>query len=84
MIWWSNAFCTIFSATHYSLAEKRGIYEDWITRLADKAPDIFLYGSDHSNSSVNAITARDYRDRYFAHGGDPLLSRAFHRRAIRF
>ena len=84
LIWWSNAFCTIFSATHYSLAEKRRIYEDWIIRLAETAPDIFLYGSDHSNSSVNAITARAYRDRYFAHGGDPLLARAFHRHAIRF
>jgi hypothetical protein len=84
VIWWSNAFCTIFSATHYSLAEKRRLYEDWITRLADKAPDIFLYGSDHSNSSDNAITARDYRDRYFAHGGDPQMARAFHRQAIRF
>jgi hypothetical protein len=84
VIWWSNAFCTIFSATHYSLAEKRRIYEDWITRLANRAPDIFLYGSDHSNSSVNAITARDYRDRYFAHGGDPLMARTFHRHAIRF
>lgn len=84
LIWWSNAFCTIFSATHYSLEEKRRIYEDWIVRLADAAPDIFLYGSDHSNSSVNAIKARDYRDRYFAHGGDPLLARAFHRQSIRF
>jgi len=83
-IWWSNAFCTIFSATHYSLEEKRRIYEDWIVRLADAAPGIFLYGSDHSNSSVNAVTARDYRDRYFAHGGDPLLARAFHRQSIRF
>jgi len=84
LIWWSNAFCTIFSATHFSLEQKRRIYEDWIVRLAEAAPDIFLYGSDHSNSSVNAITARDYRDRYFAHGGDPLLARAFHRHSIRF
>ena len=84
LIWWSNAFCTIFSATHYSLEQKRRIYEDWIVRLSEAAPDIFLYGSDHSNSSVNAITARDYRDRYFAHGGDPLLARAFHRHSIRF
>ncbi|WEK00797.1 MAG: hypothetical protein P0Y59_03615 [Candidatus Sphingomonas phytovorans] len=84
LIWWSNAFCTIFSATHYSLEQKRRIYEDWIIRLSEAAPGIFLYGSDHSNSSVNAITARDYRDRYFAHGGDPLLARAFHRHSIRF
>ncbi len=34
--------------------------------------------------SVNAITAKDYRDGYLARGGDPLLSRAFHRRSIRF
>lgn len=83
-IWWSNAFSTIYCAAHHSLAEKRRIYDDWIARLADIAPDIFLYGSDHSNSSVNAITAYDYRERYFAQGGDPLRARAFHRRAIRF
>lgn len=83
-IWWSNAFCTIYSAAHHSLDEKRAIYEGWIARLADRAPGIFLYGSDHSNSSVNAITARDYRDLYFAQGGDPLSARAFHRQAIRF
>ena len=84
VIWWSNAFCTVYSAAHHSLAEKRRIYEDWIARLADKAPDMFLLGADHSNSSVNAITAADYRAGYQARGGDPLLSRAFHRRAIRF
>ncbi len=83
-IWWSNAFCTIYSAAHHSLDEKRRIYDDWIARLADRAPGIFLYGSDHSNSSVNAITAGDYRERYFAQGGDPLNARAFHRQAIRF
>lgn len=83
-IWWSNAFSTIYSAAHHSLEEKRRIYGDWIDRLADKAPGIFLYGSDHSNSSVNAITARAYRDLYRADGGDPLRARAFHRRAIRF
>lgn len=84
VIWWSNAFATIYSATHHSLDEKRALYEDWIVRLADRAPGIFLYGSDHSNSSVNAITAGDYRARYFAEGGDPLRARAFHRQTIRF
>ena len=84
VIWWSNAFSTIYSATHHSLEQKRAIYADWIVRLAEKAPGIFLYGSDHSNSSVNAITAGDYRDQYLADGGDPLTARAFHRQAIRF
>jgi hypothetical protein len=84
IIWWSNAFSTIYSAAHHSLEEKRRIYADWIAALADRAPAIFLYGSDHSNSSVNAITAGEYSGRYFAEGGDPLRARAFHRQVIRF
>lgn len=84
VIWWSNAFSTIYSAAHHSLEEKRRIYADWIEALAERAPSVFLYGSDHSNSSVNAITAGEYRARYVAEGGDPLSARAFHRQAIRF
>lgn len=84
VIWWSNAFSTIYSARHHTLDEKRQIYEDWINRLAATAPDIFIYGSDHSNSSVNGLTAADYRDAYVAHGGDPLQARPFYRRAVRF
>lgn len=84
VIWWSNAFSTIYSARHHGLKDKRRLYEDWIGRLAERAPGLFLYGSDHSNSSVNGLTARDYRDGYFTRGGDPLLSRSFHRHAIRF
>ena len=58
VIWWSNAFCTIFSACHYTLEEKQELYEIWIGKLAAKAPGILLYGSDHSNSPVNCIRCR--------------------------
>jgi hypothetical protein len=83
-IWWSNAFCTIYSATHYGLEQKRQSYEQWARGLAQRAPGIFLYGSDHSNSSVNGIAAGEYWEGYQAQGGDPLLARQFHRRQIRF
>ncbi|MEA2764343.1 MAG: hypothetical protein QOK07_747 [Gemmatimonadaceae bacterium] len=84
VIWWSNAFCTVYSATLYSLEQKREIYERWARGLAAKTPRLFLYGSDHSNSSVNCITAGEYWQRYAAQGGDPLLARRFHRHEIRF
>jgi hypothetical protein len=84
VIWWSNAFSTIYTATHHGLAAMQAIYEDWLARLAAKAPGLWLYGSDHTNMSVNAITAKAYREGYLARGGDPLLARTFHRRRIRF
>jgi hypothetical protein len=84
VIWWSNAFCTTYSAWHYTLEEKRAMYERWIRGLGDQAPHLVVYGSDHSNSSVNAITAGEYRERYFQGDGDPLRARHFFRHAMRF
>ncbi len=84
VIWWSNAFCTIYSAYHYTLDEKRDFYERWIAKLANKAPRILLYGSDHSNSPVNGISAADYLREYRKQGGDPLGERRLYRYAMRF
>jgi hypothetical protein len=60
------------------------MYERWIRGLGDQAPHLVVYGSDHSNSSVNAITAGEYRERYFQGDGDPLRARHFFRHAMRF
>jgi hypothetical protein len=84
VIWWSNAFCTTYSAWCYTLEEKQRIYGDWIQALAAKAPRAFVYGSDHSNSSVNCISAGDYYRRYLLDGGDPLRARSFYRHEMRF
>jgi hypothetical protein len=84
VVWWSNAFCTIFSAYHYTLEEKRERYENWVGKLAAKAPRILVYGSDHSNSPVNFVTAAEYWGRYQAEGGDPLTERDLYRHAMRF
>jgi hypothetical protein len=83
-IWWSNAFCTTYSAWHCTLEEKQDTYEKWIRALAAKAPHVFVYGSDHSNSSVNCISAGDYCLGYLRGGGGPLRARNFHRHRIRF
>jgi len=84
VIWWSNAFCTTYSAWRYTLEEKQRIYDDWIRALAAKAPRAFVYGSDHSNSSVNCISAGEYCRRYLLDGGDPLRARYFYRHEMRF
>ncbi|MGA3239232.1 MAG: hypothetical protein ABSG03_23390 [Bryobacteraceae bacterium] len=84
VIWWSNAFCTIFSACHYTLEEKQELYESWIRKLASKAPGILLYGSDHSNSPVNCLGAAEYWKSYQEAGGDSLGERRLYRHAMRF
>lgn len=83
-IWWSNAFCTIYSALHHGLSGKRRLYEEWIDGLALRAPSLFLYGADHANMSVNGMTAVEYRDAYHRVGGDPLTARQLYRRTLRF
>jgi hypothetical protein len=84
VIWWSNAFATVYSAWHYSVEQKRLFYERLIRSLAVRAPQLLLYGSDHSNSSVNGMNAAEYLVEYEKAGGDPLKERRLHRRAIRF
>lgn len=84
VIWWSNAFSTLYSAWHCTVEQKRRIYESWIRALAERAPRILIYGSDHSNSSVNSTRAREYWEAYRAEGGDPLSERSFFRHRIRF
>jgi len=84
VMWWSNAFATVYTACHYCIEEKQALYESWIRALALKAPEMLLYGSDHSNSSVNGMNARDYLTAYEKAGGDPLKERRLNRRAIHF
>jgi len=62
VIWWSNAFFTIYSNWLYTIAERRELYTTWIDRLAARAPSLWLYGADFMNISVNHLTAAEYRD----------------------
>ena len=60
VIWWSNAFFTIYSNWFFTIAERRQRYVSFINGLAETAPGLYLYGADHMNSSVNSIRADEY------------------------
>lgn len=61
VIWWSNAFFTFYSNWLYSLEQRQDIYQAWIEKLAFCFPNIYLYGADYANISVNQIQAFEYQ-----------------------
>jgi hypothetical protein len=72
VIWWSNAFFTVFSNWFLTVPERKAIYDRWISALAGRNRQLFLYGFDYNNTGVNNIQADDYAERYFRHGSDYL------------
>lgn len=72
VIWWSNAFFTVYANLKYTINERKRNYDDWINQLAAANPDIFIYGSDYNNISVNCIQAGTYAEQYSKSGGDYL------------
>jgi len=66
VIWWSNAFFTVYGNWFHIPTHRRACFEHFIASLAAAAPDLLLYGNDDNNSCINCITAADYSDRYFA------------------
>lgn len=73
VLWWSNLFFTMYSNWFYTVEERRTMYGEWLERLVGKNPDMFIYGSDYNNISVNHIRAKEYLSR-FANGGDDYLN----------
>jgi len=60
LIWWSNAFFSIFSNWCHTGKERSELYLNWVEKLARKAPHLLLYGSDCYNISVNFFPAAEY------------------------
>lgn len=71
-IWWSNAFFTIYSNWLYTADERKKIYDNWLEKLVERNPDIYIYGSDYNNTNVNHIRAGEYLERYRVMGDDYL------------
>jgi hypothetical protein len=63
----------MYSNWFFTTEERRKIYEAWIQRLAAKNPDVFIYGSDYNNMSVNNFRAGEYLER-FTNGGEDYLN----------
>ena len=83
VIWWSNAFSTIYSNWFLTIDERRRHYLTWIEGLAARAPSLLLYGADHINSSVNSIRADEYDVLFARNCSDALNPGQFHRLQIR-
>lgn len=64
VIWWSNAFFTMYGNWFYSLDQRQSAYEAWLESLASINPRMHCFGSDYNNSNVNRIQAGECWDRY--------------------
>ena len=72
IVWWSNAFFTMYGNWLYSIEQRKQAYDHWIEQLASRNPDLDLFGSDYNNTSVNFVQAADYWDQYRQSGVDCL------------
>jgi hypothetical protein len=84
VIWWSNAFFTVYSNWMLAADRRQAIYRRWIERLARSAPRLLLYGATADNVSVNFVRAAEYWDWYQSHAGDELAPGSLHRVEILF
>ena len=64
ILWWSNAFFTMYGNWFYSLDQRQRIYQQWIERIAAKNPALYLFGSDDTNANVNCLQAGEYWQQY--------------------
>jgi hypothetical protein len=73
IIWWSNAFFTVYGNWFNTLDERRQVYDNWIQQIVRLNPDLFLFGSDHNNVNVNSVRALEYGDAYQRAGSSSLI-----------
>lgn len=83
VMWFSNAPFTVYSNWSYTLDERKRLYEDFIGQLAERNPDMLLYGADYTNTSINCITAGEYWKRYRDIEHDSLCPQPLNRYQIR-
>jgi hypothetical protein len=84
VIWWSNAFFSVWGNWLLDGVSRKRLYERFVEALAERNPDLFLYGSDFTNSSVNDIRAAEYRDLLCETECDELTPLAANAYEIRF
>lgn len=64
VIWWSNAFHTV--SAHYTLGLKgvRNSYTNWLTKIYEKNPEMYILGTDYLNNSINNNKLHNYLHDY--------------------
>jgi hypothetical protein len=60
IIWWSNAFFTIYGNWKYDIPERKQAFQEWMTALSNKNRDLVIYGSDHINTSLSGLNVEEY------------------------
>jgi hypothetical protein len=60
VIWFSNAPFTVYSNWYHTLEQRKELYDNFIRLLTDHNPEILIYGTDYTNTSVNCISASEY------------------------
>lgn len=83
VIWWSNAFFTICGNWLYSLQQRQEAYEYWIRQLAERNPQLYMYGSDYTNANVNFFQAAEYYQACLSEQADYLKPRRAYKTQIR-
>jgi hypothetical protein len=73
IIWWSNAFFTVYGNWFYTSDERKLAYDRWIEQIASINPHLWLLGSDYNNISVNAVQAGEYCVEYQRSEGSCLV-----------
>lgn len=73
VLWWSNAFFTVYGNWFCSLEQRKRIYDAWLEGITGRNPDLYLFGSDYNNVNVNATRAGEYWEAYQQAGSDWLV-----------
>ena len=73
IIWWSNAFFTVYGNWFYTLDQRRQMYDNWIEQMTRLNPVLYLFGSDYNNVNVNSVRALEYWDAYQRAGSSCLI-----------
>ena len=83
IVWWSNAFFTMYGNWFYTIEQRKQAYDHWMKQLANSNPHLYLFGSDYNNTSVNFVQAAEYWDQYRRSGVDCLKPFKLQRTEIR-
>ena len=63
VIWWSNVFHTVNAHYVRRLSELKDIYENnWIQKIKNQNPDIWIFGKDYLNNPVEGTTILKYKE----------------------
>ena len=83
VIWWSNAFFTMYGNWFHSPEKRRDAYQRFIEALSERNPELYVFGSDYNNINVNGLRAAEYCEQFRRIADDFLNPPKLHRTVVR-